>query len=210
MTKREGKPFVLCVDLDNVVANYTDAFRTVVATEKGVDPSSIGEQTIWNFTENESWHINTISEFIELHQIGVSRYQMFATMKEIADASDVLWRLNDEGVWIRLVTHRLFEHGTHDIAVSDTVRWLQQSRQDGRPRIPYRDMCFIGDKAEVSGDLYIDDAPHNVENLRAAGIPAMVFSQPYNSSIEGLRADNWVSVYEQVSEMLAAGEYNPV
>ncbi len=49
----------------------------------------------------------------------------------------------------------------HEKAVGDTAAWLDANR------IPYRDLCFLGAKPEADANAYIDDAPHNVEQLRA-------------------------------------------
>jgi len=81
-------------------------------------------------------------------------------------------------------------------AAGDTVEWLD------RARIPYRDLCFVGAKRDVGADAYIDDGPHNIENLRAAGRTAIVFEQPYNRHLGGLRAKNWNQVEEIVYELM--------
>ena len=82
--------------------------------------------------------------------------------------------------------------------MSDTVNWLDESR------IPYRDICFLGDKPEVGAHLYIDDAPHNVDALRAAGNDVIVFEQPYNTDLDGPRASGWVEVEDLVLDAMAA------
>ena len=60
--------------------------------------------------------------------------------------ANALWALNDVDVHIRIVTHRLVHNWAHDLVVADTVRWLQMPCSDGRPRVPYRDICFVGQK----------------------------------------------------------------
>jgi 5'-nucleotidase len=82
-------------------------------------------------------------------------------------------------VWIRIITHRLLFNGLHEPSAADTAVWLDQHD------IPYRDLCFIGDKAMVGADLYIDDSPHNIVNLREAGRTAVVFDQRYNRHLDG-------------------------
>jgi 5'-nucleotidase len=196
------KPFVLCVDLDGVVADYQQAFRAVVAAELGVDVSTLGPQDSWDFTTC-NWGIRDRDHFLELHDTAVSRHSMFLSMPEIPGASDTLWRLSDEGVHIRVVTHRLVKHWNHDVVVADTVRWLQRPRSDGRPRVPYRDLCFVADKADVGGNLYIDDAPHNIRALREAGTHAAVFTASYNADVDGTRANTWDDVHRLVTEMRA-------
>jgi 5'-nucleotidase len=123
---------------------------------------------------------------------------MFATMPVIAGAAEALWRLSDAGGWIRIITHRLYVHWGHAKAIADTATWLDTHR------IPYRDLCFLGKKPQVEASAYIDDAPHNVEQLRSAGNTVITFEQPYNRDIDGLRAANWSEVEAIVTE-LAAG-----
>jgi 5'(3')-deoxyribonucleotidase len=189
--------FLLCVDLDGVVADYENAFRAFVAGERGVDPATLEPMTKWDF--DGVWGIQDRDEYLALHGKAISQAHMFATMPAVEHASDVLWRLNDEhDVHIRIVTHRLVVKGGHDCAVADTVQWLQQPREDGRPLVPYRDICFIAHKAHVGGDMYIDDAPHNVEALRAAGFDTVVMDAAYNRHVPGPRANNWHELGEMV------------
>ena len=194
-----GKKFVLCVDLDNVTANYEAGFARVVAGEKGVPVESIGPQTTWDFSTCPNWPIHSYEEFADLHAIGVTKWSMLLTLPPVEGASDTLWRLNDEhDVHIRVVTHRYVRHGYNAVTTIDTIRWLELPRDDGRPLVPFRDICFVGDKENVGGDLYVDDSPRNIEAIREAGIDALVMSTGYNQHVEGPRADNWDDVYNYV------------
>ncbi|CAB4947018.1 unannotated protein [freshwater metagenome] len=123
---------------------------------------------------------------------------MFRTMPVIPGAAETLWRLSDAGVWIRLITHRLYTNWGHAVAVADTVEWLDQHS------IPYRDLCFLGDKPQVEAHAYVDDAPHNVEALRSSGAEAVIFSQPYNADVEGPRAAGWSEVEDWVLSLMAS------
>jgi 5'(3')-deoxyribonucleotidase len=186
--------FVLGVDLDGVCADYTAGFRAVAALEWGVEESSLTTKVSWDFAE---WGLERES-FLELHRASVQQHRMFRDMPAIDGASDALWRLSDVGVWIRVITHRLVTNWGHATIVSDTVDWL-----DSR-RIPYRDLCFLGRKPEVQADAYIEDAPHNVEALRAGGNTVIVFDQPYNRHLDGLRARSWEEAEALVAELVAA------
>ena len=99
---------------------------------------------------------------------------------------------------IRIITHRLYVNWGHAQVVSDTVTWLDDAK------VPYRDLCFLGNKPEVGADVYIDDAPHNVEGLRAAGNAVIVFDQPYNQHLPGPRVHSWAEVEDLVYELAAA------
>lgn len=189
-----GPEFVLGVDLDGVCGDHTEAFRRVVAAELGVDPSTLGPQTSWNYYE---WGLDD-EEFLRLHRKGVLEYRMFRTMPVMPGCAEALWRLSDAGVWIRLITHRLYANWGHAVAVGDTVAWLDQAG------IPYRDLCFLGQKPQVEADAYIDDAPHNIVELRATGSPVIVFDQPYNRHLDGPRASSWEEIEQLVVELVAS------
>lgn len=186
--------FILGVDLDGVCGDHTAAFRRVVSTEHGVDPASLPEQTTWNFHE---WGLDD-EGFLEMHRRGVLEHRMFRDMPVIEGCADALWRLSDAGVWIRLITHRLYANWGHAVAVGDTVAWLDASG------IPYRDLCFLGNKPQVEAHVYVDDAPHNVEALRAEGNEVIVFDQLYNRGLEGPRARGWHEVEKLVLEAMVS------
>ncbi|WP_419842056.1 5' nucleotidase, NT5C type [Candidatus Poriferisodalis sp.] len=186
--------FVLAVDLDGVCAQHTEAFRRVVARERNVSEDALPLVRNWNFTE---WGLND-GEFEELHRIAVLDYRMFRDIEPMPDCSEALWRLSDAGVWIRLVTHRLYTNWGHRVTVSDTVDWLD------RHRIPYRDICFLADKSVVNADAHIEDAPHNIDAIRAAGGHAIVYDQPYNAHVESPRVHDWVEAEEMIVQLMAA------
>jgi 5'-nucleotidase len=172
--------FILGVDLDGVCGDYVASLRTVVAAERDVDPATLTSDVTWDFA---SWGLDR-EGFLEMHRKAVDG-GMFATMPMIAGASEALWRLSNAEVWIRIITHRLIMNGVHHTVTTDTVLWLE------RNGIPYRDLCFIGAKSDVGAHCYIDDAPHNIEALRQAGNTVIIFDQPYNRHLPGLRAASW-------------------
>ena len=191
---RSAEPFVLGVDLDGVCADYTKGFRTFCAQRLEVDEASLPLDRSWDFRE---WGFDT-ETFEELHRAAVTEGRILADLEVIEGAAESLWRLSDAGVWIRIVTHRLYVNWGHSAAAGDTVTWLDAAR------IPYRDLCFLGTKTDVGADAYVDDGPHNIEALRGVGRPAIIFDQPYNRQLDGLRASSWVEVEEIVYELMVA------
>jgi 5'(3')-deoxyribonucleotidase len=123
---------------------------------------------------------------------------MFREMPVMPGAADALWRLSDAGVWIRIITHRLYVNWGHAVAVADTVEWLDKRA------IPYRDICFLGNKPEVEADCYVDDSPTNVQALRDADNLVIVYDAPYNRDLDGPRASTWDDVERLVTEAAAA------
>jgi 5'(3')-deoxyribonucleotidase len=186
--------FILGVDLDGVCGDHTAAFRRVVAAERGIDPGDLPDQTTWTFHE---WGLDDAA-FLEMHRRGVLDHRMFREMPVMEGCADALWRLSDAGVWIRLITHRLYANWGHAVAVGDTVAWLDAAG------IPYRDLCFLGNKPQVEAHVYVDDAPHNIDGLRSEGNEVIVFDQPYNRHLDGPRASGWDEVEKLVLESLVA------
>jgi 5'(3')-deoxyribonucleotidase len=188
-------PFVLGVDLDGVCGNYTAAFRAVVAAERSIDPDTLPEERSWDFHE---WGVAEVGGFDAVHRRAVIEHRMFRDMPVMEGAADALWRLSDAGVWIRIITHRLYVNWGHAVAVADTVEWLDTHA------IPYRDICFLGNKPEVEANCYVDDSVLNVESLRAAGNHVIVYDAPYNRDVDGPRARTWPDVERLVADEAAA------
>ena len=188
-------PLVLGVDLDGVCADYEGAFRGSVARQFGRPLDSMPPQTIMD--AYSQWGLS-FEAFEEAHRRAVLEDRIFRHMAPLPGVSDALWRLSDAGVWIRIITHRLIFNWAHETSAADTAAWLDAHR------IPYRDLCFIGDKPNVGADLYVDDSPTNIVSLRAAGRSAIVFDQPYNRHLPAPRADTWDAVVELVLEELRA------
>jgi 5'(3')-deoxyribonucleotidase len=186
--------FVLGVDLDGVCGDHSSAFRDVVARERGLPADALPPQGSWDFA---AWDLAP-DEFEALHRKAVLTHRMFRSMPAFPQCAEVLWRLSDAGVWIRLITHRLYANWGHAVAVADTVAWLDAHG------IPYRDLCFLGQKPQVEADAYVDDAPHNVEALRSTGSPVIVFDHPYNAELAGPRARSWLEVERLVLDLMTA------
>lgn len=198
--RNDSREFVLGVDIDGVCGDYTAAFREVVATEMDRDGSSLSDKRSWDFAE---WGLSA-DDFARMHRIAVLEHRMFRSMPVVEGAAEVLWRLSDAGVWIRLITHRLYVNWGHAVVLEDTAAWLDTAG------IPYRDICFLGQKPEVEADVYIDDAPHNIYALRGAGNTAIVFDQPYNQEVDDPRARDWYHLESLVMELFAASGRRPV
>ena len=187
------RTFVFGVDLDGVCADYTAAFAAVVAEAKGCTPADLPVERSWDFAE---WDLAPLGGFEALHREAVLERRIFRTMPPLPGCAEALWRLSDAGVWIRLITHRLYANWGHAVAVGDTVEWLDANG------IPYRDLCFLGHKPQVEADVYIDDAPHNIAALRETASQVIVFDQPYNREVDGPRAHSWADAEQLVTQLM--------
>src|SRR5205814_8121129 len=112
----------------------------------------------------------------------------------IPSARRVLRGLSDEGYRVRIITHRLFIEYFHEMAVRQTIEWLDHHG------IPYRDLCFMKDKDQVGADIYVDDGPGNIRDLRENGHYAICFANSTNKHLVELRATNWDEVYQLIKQ----------
>jgi len=109
---------VLGVDLDGVCADYTTAFRAIAAAELGVELSALPLERSWDFSE---WGLSR-DQFQELHHRAVTDHRMLRDMPIMEEAAESLWRLSDAGVWIRIITHRLYVNWGHARAIAARSR----------------------------------------------------------------------------------------
>ena len=186
------KSFVFGVDLDGTCADFYGGLRPIAADWLGVGLDDLPEEVSWGLPE---WGIDDApGGYQRLHRFAVTQRDLFRKLQPMPGAPMALRRLSEEGVRIRIITHRLFIKYFHHIAVRQTIEWLDSND------IPYWDLCFMADKAAVGADLYIEDSPENVAKLRADGHPTIVFTNSTNRALEGPKASDWDQVFELVME----------
>jgi 5'(3')-deoxyribonucleotidase len=190
----DANAFVLGVDLDGVCADFYTAMRPVVADWLGVADESLIDDFSYGLAE---WGVRDIKHYKSIHRHAVTQRRLFLEMRQVPGAGPALRRLSDDGVHVRVITHRLFIPHFHQEAVRQTVEWLD------REGIPYWDLCFVKDKVEVGADLYVEDSPDNVEALALMDKPVIVFSNATNRYLDAsLRADTWDEVERLVRDQV--------
>ena len=182
---------VLGVDLDGVCADFYARMREIAAEWLEVGLETLTTDVSYGL---EEWGIRDEDHYRQLHRFAVTQRDLFETCVPIRGAATTLRRLSDEGYRIRIITHRLFINFFHEASVRQTIRWLDKHG------IPYRDLCFMGEKDQVGADLYIDDSPDNLAALRAAGHLAICFANSANKQVEAPRARTWDEVYRLIQQ----------
>ena len=184
--------FVFGVDLDGVVADFYAGLRPIAAEWLGRPIEELTPCPSYNLPE---WGLK--GRYNELHRFAVRQRNFFEIVKPMPQAPQVLRRLSDEHVRIRVITHRLYIKRSHEATIQQTVKWLDQHD------IPYWDLCFQMDKTAVGADLYVDDSPSNIKKLRKSNHDhVIVFSNSTNKDLVGPRASNWEQVGTLVEERL--------
>lgn len=182
---------IIGLDLDGVSSGYIEGLRQSIATHRGYTPEQVAEflpeVTDYGFS---NWS-NLGEDFVTFHTEAVER-GLYANLPMIDGASETLWKLSDEGHHIRVITKRFVKTGQHGRVVADTAAWLDAVN------IPYRDLAFLAKKTDLYADIYIDDAPSNLQAFREADRDFIIFDAPYNQEELGWRADNWEDVYDYI------------
>jgi len=177
--------FILGVDLDGVVGDFYGAVRKIAAEWLNKPIESLTTEVTFGLDE---WGINEFGGYDRLHRFAVTQRNIFRDMEPIEHAPAILRKLSNQGIRIRIITHRLFLKYSHRTTITQTVDWLDNYD------IPYWDICFMNDKGAVGAHIYVDDAPENVISLRNQGCKTIVFSNSTNRGLPGPRADNWFEV----------------
>jgi 5'(3')-deoxyribonucleotidase len=183
--------FILGVDLDGVVGDFYGAMRRVAAEWLDCPIESLTKEVGFGLDE---WGIAEYGGYDRLHRFAVTQRNLFRDMEPIKDAPAVLRKLSNQGIRIRIITHRLYLKYSHKASITQTVDWLDNND------IPYWDICFMNDKGAVGAHVYIDDAPVNIKRLREQGYKTIVFTNSTNRQLPGPRANTWKEAEQLVME----------
>ena len=187
----DNSSFIFGVDLDGVVGDFYGAIRGIASEWLNKPLTALTTEVSFGLKE---WGIDEFGGYDRLHRFAVTQRNIFRDMQPIENAAAILRKLSNQGIRIRIITHRLFLKYSHRNTITQTVDWLDNYD------IPYWDICFMNDKGAVGANVYIDDAPENIKNLRKHGCNTIVFSNSTNREISGPRADNWLEVERLVME----------
>lgn len=189
---QQAKKYVLNLDLDNSVADYSSAVKGVIMeAHPHLKESDFPPMIDYCFVESKWPTLATISDFQQKHVEGVNK-DFLANLEPYDYAVEALNNLHDAGIHIRVVSHRLFLRGLHQKTVVSTASWLD------KVGIPYDELVLGKYKSDFVANALVDDSPSNITSWRETYgssdlRPCFVFGQPYNQEFKDLRyyADNW-------------------
>ncbi len=192
MTMTEPTNFVFAVDLDGVCAKFYEGIKPLAAEWLGVDESLLDPNVSYNLAE---WGMRDgPGGYRDFHKWAVTQKDLFLHFEPVGGCPQALRRLSKAGIRIRIVTHRLFISYFHVPAILQTIKWLDYHG------IPYWDLCFMGEKAQVAAHVYIDDTPDVIDKLLASEGDVIIFGNTTNRQYEGhpQYIESWKGVEELV------------
>lgn len=182
---------IVGVDLDGVCSDFYARMRVIAAEWFECRTEDLPKEVSYGLTE---WGIESQDQYESLHRFAVTQRELFKTSPMMPGTRRYLRMLSDEGARIRIITHRLYVHYFHRVAVSQTIDWLDYHG------IPYWDLCFLKAKEQVGADIYVEDSPENVQRLRSQDLYTICFANSTNRDIEEPRATSWEEVYSLVHQ----------
>lgn len=156
------------IDLDGVCFDFNENLRFWLETIKGYK-LKYGPSVRWEFYED--WGL-TLDEFLRECNRAADAGHLFRHGPVINDAKAQLQRLRDAGHTIVLITDRSF--GSNNVSQENTRQWLFDTE------LPWDEIHFTANKAEVDVDFHIDDRFKNVVEMAQTGIDAWLLSAPWN------------------------------
>jgi 5'-nucleotidase len=162
------------IDIDGVLYDFVSAFHAYAEQSLGRTLPKNFEK--WGFFEE--WGID-LPGFCKMMEEGCAAGALYHEGPLPEHAKQVIHLLEDEGHTIVFITAR----GEH--ARQATRNWL-----DGHG-LWHHLIMGAEDKTLHQLDVLLDDGPHNIEAARAAGVRAIVFDQPWNQHVAGVRVYSW-------------------
>lgn len=186
---------IIGVDLDGVCSDFYGRMREIAAEWFERNLEELTTEVTHGLTE---WGIKDEEQYQSLHRFAVTQRALFETSPMVPGARKYLRMLSDEGARIRIITHRLFIHHFHRAAVGQTIDWLDKNG------IPYWDLCFMKQKAQAGADIYVEDTPENILELRNNNLYTICFGNSTNKYVEKPRAESWKEVYDLIHERVGS------
>lgn len=152
------------IDLDETVYPFVDVLAKYINMTTDRPVTEMPAATRWAFYEDWGY---SLAEYLDLYRQGVDDGFIFAEGDPIPDAWDALTEIRERGHTVHLVTNRFVGRFAH----ANTEHWLN------RWHVPYDTLTYARDKTAVRTNVFLDDKPSNVDELRAVGCRAYVYDR---------------------------------
>lgn len=159
--------------MDGVVADFTKGWMRSYNEQFGTD-LRVEDSTHWGDLVNLT-HFKTMGEFWEWSS-DLGGHSVFWHLEPFPGALEALHDLDRAGHDIVIITSK------PGFAHKDTYDWLE------RHRVPTAEVHILDAKWLVAADVYLDDGPHILPDLRAQRPEATVcrYVRPWNDPIPGV------------------------
>lgn len=176
MTKGSNERKIICVDMDEVIADALSEHLLRYNRDFGcnITVDDLHGKWLWDYIPADRQAV--LYEYM-------STEDFFEVLGVMPDAQRVLARLQTRyDVFIATAAMEV------PTSFNAKFKWLEKHF----PFIPPSRIVFCGDKSILAGDFLIDDNPRQLRLFRGEGI---LFSAPANADVTGFRrVDSWADV----------------
>ena len=177
------------IDLDGVVANFTKGWTTKYKEDFG---QQINEEDIteWGLSKPLT-HFEKEQDFWDWAR-NINGNTIFRHLEVYDDAIETMKSLSVDGHEIVIISSKPWW------TISDTYQWI------GEKKIPSKEVHFRDDKWRIDCDIYLDDAPGQLESYIENRPDKVIvrFVRLYNKPLEGVvDVQNWKEFYSLVNSM---------
>ncbi|MFD6092830.1 hypothetical protein ACFWGN_11970 [Oerskovia sp. NPDC060338] len=197
----DSQPAILVVDLDNTTFDYDRGLAEHMVRTTGQGPS--GPPEFYDYARS-GW-FPTNQDWLAAHSAAVME-GLFARMWPYDGALEGLASLREDGFVVKFATARGSRSWMPGPDGDELARVERETTAAGLRMlgVEYDELHFVASKAEVAGDLHIDDSPSHLADLDARGLPRIAYDQAYNRHLPGLRATNWDELGSVIRARLGA------
>jgi 5'(3')-deoxyribonucleotidase len=186
VTAQSEERFRLGIDLDGVVADFNSGWMERYNREFG-SRLAASDVVSWDGLHTLT-HFGSMDDFWGWAQRGAA--SIFRDLPVFDGAIETMNELARD--------HRIvIISSKFDWSIPDTLAWM------GQHRVPAREIHFVWDKTTVPCDVYLEDAPANVEALVRAHPDALVcrMVRPWNRPVPGaIDVNDWAAFRDTVRD----------
>jgi len=192
---------MITFDIDGTLAETFKGFHSFIADTFDLDPSEIREHS--NYHDPLGSYPVHHHERIRPYMTAVFQYGehgVLSAADPLPYALETLHTLHAKGLVCGYVTRR------NPRLKPLTQTWLDAQGFPAKTLIHVEeDEPKSGRVRELGGDIMVEDAPHEADELAAAGLKVILIDQPYNRDVAGAgitRVRNWLEFDEALRSYL--------
>lgn len=184
------KPFIVLVDLDNVIADQVAGFYNALADQyPEINPPPRDSLKEFDFEWNFPYDVQKKIKALRLGE------GFFRQLPVIEGAKDGLARLREKATHVRIVTAPTWDW---QYCVPEKYAWVEKHLgRDWSEK-----MILTRDKTFVRGDILIDDNP-SVSGIWAQEWTHVLYDQPYNRVVQNMPRVTWKTIDDFLNEWKA-------
>lgn len=204
-TSLDRNKFVIGIDIDDTIAQYTNDLLRALSRHKNVPLESLKRPDSYSMFGHDWPGINSHQDFLDFHNMLVREENFFSKATPQPYAPEAIESLREQGAMIRIITTRFCSDDAQDksLVMMETAKFLLNNK------FVYDEFVISSNKDDILCDVYVDDSPSNVKKFLAAGREIIVpnttgYTEDTAAEFNVPLMESWVQGEEMLSRRLHA------